>query len=545
MKKLFLIAILGAVFTSASNAQEGLPSRSMTIEGAYNPTVTKTEKIMPVPDKPVTETKTAQVSYLTDTNPLQNLQRNPMGAFSENSDDVIPASYTGLVRFGYGLRNVHDGLLDFDWNISERDELKVWGILDGWATKPSDDWKSRMFNGDLTAVYTHRFDAFTIDIDGAIGHSHFNYRRGVNMDDIKYQNSSLMQSTGRERLGAALRGDAYDLKWHAGAGMEWLSRDGLELNGVSRDNKERLLRIEGGFSMPILGGTGGMEYRQKSAIYDWQGINGCDYSNFTTLTFTPYWKQSWGDVDADLGFNIDIRTAAGYKFLMSPMATLTYKSRENLKLQAGLTGGLVDNSMRSLSRISPYWSEEKRIRDGYTVVDLSFGASYWQGTWLTLSGKAGYRYSIDEVFQTVDDSLIVTSILKQQTSNLFYVRLDAAMQFSDRASVNMDITYNNYLGLYIGHKMDLKPAFDTNVFGTLKIIDGLDAMLSYRMMLFHKVNGTAMPAVNDLSLTFDYDFRPNLSLFLTGSRLVGGDWYYYAGYRAIKPSVIIGATYRF
>jgi hypothetical protein len=65
------------------------------------------------------------------------------------------------------------------------------------------------------------------------------------------------------------------------------------------------------------------------------------------------------------------------------------------------------------------------------------------------------------------------------------------------------------------------------------------------MMTFRKQAGERMPMINDLALTVDYDFRPNLSFYLTGSRLAGGDWYYYAGYRAIKPSVIVGATYRF
>ena len=51
--------------------------------------------------------------------------------------------------------------------------------------------------------------------------------------------------------------------------------------------------------------------------------------------------------------------------------------------------------------------------------------------------------------------------------------------------------------------------------------------------------------VNDVALTLDYDFRPNLSFYLTGNRLTGGNYCYYAGYRAIKPSVLIGATYRF
>lgn len=546
MKRYIILAVTAAFCWSAASAQQDvLPSRSLTIEGAYNPTMTSTEKIMPVPERPVTEHKAAQVSYLTDPKPVSTLSRNPMGAFSENSDDVERSSYEGLVRFGYGLRNVHDGLADFSWHISDRDELQVSGLLDAWATKPVAGWKSRMFNGDLNAVYSHRFDLFTVSVDGALGHSHFNYMPGADMDSAKSELSSLMQKIGRGQVGLSLNGESGDVKWHFRTGMEWLSRNGVDLAGSTKDNRERLLRIEGGLILPLLGGTGGLEYRQKSAMYYWEGLYGADYSNFTALTFYPYWKYSWGKLDANLGLNMDIRTRAGYKFLLSPMATASYSVSDGFKLLAGVTGGLEDNSMRSLARISPYWSENERIKDGYTLFNAWLGASYSQGTWLTLSGKAGYRHTIDELFQTVDDSLIVTSMLKQEGLDVFYVSLGADMLFADRAQINMDMTLNGYTGKYSDGLLAFKPFLDASVFGKVNIIPGLDAMLTYRMMAFSKVDGARMPMVNDVALTFDYDFRPNLSFYLTGNRLAGGDYFYYAGYRSIKPSVMIGATYRF
>ena len=546
MKRYIILAVTAVLCWSAASAQQDvLPSRSLTIEGAYNPTMTSSEKIMPVPERPVTEHKAVQVSYLTDPKPVSTLSRNPMGAFSESSDDVERSSYEGLVRFGYGLRNVHDGLLDFSWHISDRDELKVSGLMDAWATKPVADWKSRMFNGDIKAAYCHSFDRFTVGVDGAFGHSHYNYRPGVSLDSAKMELSSLMQKVGRGQVGLSVYGESTDVKWHLRTGMEWLSRNGLDLAGSTKDNRERLLRIEGGLSMPVLDGTGGLEYRQKSAAYDWEGLYGADYSNFTTITLHPYWKYSWGRLDANLGLNVDARTRAGYKFLLSPMVTATYNISDGFKLKAGATGGLEDNSMRTLARVSPYWSETERIKDGYTLSDIWLGASYSQGTWLSLSGKAGYRHTIDELFQTSDDSLIVTSMLKQEGVDVFYVSLDADMLFADRAQIKMDMTWNGYTGKYSEGLLALKPVIDASVFGKVNIVPGLDAMLTYRMLAFRKIDGARMPMVNDVALTFDYDFRPNLSFYLTGNRLAGGEYYYYAGYRSIKPSVMIGATYRF
>lgn len=545
MKRYILLAVLGAVCCNAAYSQDGLPSRSLTIEGAYNPTVTKAQKIMPIPEKPVSEREAVQVSYLTDPNPLQNLQRAPMGAFSQNSDDIKRPAYWGLVRFGYGLRNIHDGLLDFGWRISDKDELKVSGMLDAWSSKPDGDWKSRMFNGDISALYTHRFENVTLSVDGALGHSHFNYREGAYLTPAMSDLSSLLQNTGRERLGVQASGGNDSLKWHALVSMEWLSRNGLEVAGTQMDNKERVLRIEGGIAAPLKGGTGGFEYRLKSAGYDWQGLYGCDYSNFVAVTVSPYWKNSWGKLDADLGVNLDLRTAAGYKLLLSPMARVGYNVNDRVRLLAGLTGGLEDNSMRKLAAISPYWSEAERIRDGYTLFNAFVGASYTQGTWLSLSANAGYRHTIDALFQTVSDSLLLTSMLKQEALDVFYVRMDADMLFADRAQVSMDMTINGYTGHYKPGNLVLKPVIDASLFGKVNIMPGLNAMLSYRMMTFHKVKGERMPMINDLALTVDYDFRPNLSFYLTGSRLAGGDWYYYAGYRSLKPSVMVGATYRF
>ena len=546
MRRYILPVLVAVICWSGAKAQnEVLPSRSLTIEGAYNPEMSEQGKIMPVPGRPQTERQAAAVSYRTEANPHQGYERTPMGVFGEQSDEIKEKSYYGLVRLGYGLRNVTDGLLDAGWRITDRDLLTISGLMDGWSTKPAGNWKSKMFNGDLKLEYSHRFDSLAVGVYGAYGHSGFNYREGEDITVAMLDASDLNQKTNRAEAGFRINGNYINFKWHLNAGMQWFMRNGLNLNGVKRDNRERLLRVDAGLEAPLLGGTGGLDYVQKSAYYNWQGLYGVDYSGFTTLTVSPYWKHTWGDLDASLGLNLDVRTKAGNKFLLSPMVTATYNVGERFKILAGVTGGLKDNSMRTLAGLSPYWSETERIRDGYELMNASVGVSYSQGTWLTVSVRGGYRHTIDELFQVAQDSLIVTSLLKQEGCDVVYATLDADMQFTDRAQVKMDLTCNGYTGKYSDGILALKPVLEGSLFGKVTIIPGLDAMLTYRAMVFGKVGGTRMPMVNDVALTFDYDFRPNLSFYLTGNRLAGGNYYYYAGYRAIKPSVLVGATYRF
>lgn len=546
MKRYILPVMMTVICWSGLMAQDDvLPSRSLTIEGAYNPSMSEQGKIMPVPQRPETQRQAATVSYLTESNPSKDYDRTPMGVFGEQTDDVTPSRYYGLVRLGYGLRNVSDGLLDAGWRISDRDLLTVSGLMDGWSTKPDGQWKSRMFNSDLKMEYSHRFDSLAIGVYGAYGHSRLNYREGKDTTSAILAASDFLQKTNRAEAGLWLEGSFRKIDWHLNAGMQWLTRKGLVLNGVEPNNRERLLRIDAGLEMPLLGGIGGADYRQKTAMYDWQGVYGAGYSGLTTITLSPYWKKTWGDLDTRLGVNLDVRTAAGYKVLLSPMVTATYNAGDNIRLLAAVTGGVKDNSMRTLAGISPYWTEARRIRDGYELMNASVGVSYSQGTWLTLTLKGGYSHTIDELFQVAHDSLIISSMLKQEGCDVFYARLDADMQFADRAQIKMDLTCNGYTGKYSDGILAFKPVLDGSLFGRVNIMPGLDAMLTYRAMMFSKVEGKRERMVNDVALTLDYDFRPNLSFYVTGNRLTGGNYCYYAGYRAIKPSVLIGATYRF
>jgi len=546
MRRYILPVLVAVICWSGADAQnEVLPSRTFTIEGTYNPEMSEQGKLMPVPGRPQSERQAGAVSYRTEANPHQGYERTPMGVFGQQSDKIGENSYYGLIRLGYGMRNVTDGLFDAGWKISDRDLITISGLMDGWSTKPDGKWKSKMFNGDFKTEYSHHFDSLVVGVYGAYGHSGFNYREGKDTTAAILAASKFNQKTNRAETGFWLNGDFRNVEWHFNTGMQWLTRNGLNMNGVERDNRERLLRIDAGLEIPLLGGRGGLGYVQKSASYKWQGIYGADYGNFTTLTVSPYWTNTWGNLDASFGLNLDVRTKAGNKFLVSPMVTATYNAKERFRILAGVTGGLKDNSMRTLTGLSPYWSETERIRDGYELMNAFVGASYSQGSWLTVSIRGGYRHTIDELFQVMQDSLIVTSLLKQEKCDVIYATLDADMQFTDRVQVKMDVSCNGYTGKYSDGLLALKPVVEGSLFGKVSVFPGLDAMLTYRSMVFGKIEGNRMPMVNDVALTVDYDFRPNLSFYVTGNRLAGGNYYYYAGYRAIKPSVLVGATYRF
>ena len=549
MKRYIIPVALAVMCGSGLKAQQNvLPSRSLTIEGDYNPIMAEQGKIMPVPEKQRSFNQSVEVSYLTEPQAITSLKREPMGVFGESSDSVRKPVFYGLARLGYGLRNLNEGLVDLGWNITSKDFLKLHGNMDGWNSKPLDSWRSRMFTSRIAADYVHIFgERLLLGMSTDVGFSRYNYRPGKLMTDVKSSNSNLTQNTNEGSLSGFLDfkpGNGWSMSL-AGGG-EWLVRDGLELDGNKLPNKEGIIRISAGVKKVINPSHAvSVDYRQKSTVYSWKGMNGCKYNDFSEFTLSPVWYYSKDDLRTSVGLNMDFRTNAGEAFLISPSATLDYDMNSRFCLNLGAVGGVQEYDMRKLARISPYWSENECIIDGYNTINLYAGLTYNNTKWLNMAARMGFRHTNDEVFQTASDSLLVTSVLKQQSADVFYMRVDADMCFSDRAQLKMDLTYSNYIGSYRGHKMDLKPAFDGNVFGSFTIMKGLDAMFSYRMMIFHWVMGKSMPTVNDLSVTADYDLTDKLSFYATIKHIMGGDFYYYAGYRSLKPAFMLGATCRF
>ena len=212
MKRYIFPVALALMCWSGLKAQQNvLQSRSLTIEGDYNPLMSEQGKIMPVPEKQRNTNQSVAVSYLTDPLPFSNLKREPMSVFGESSDSVRKPVYYGMARFGYGLRNLNEGLVDAGWNITDRDFLKLSGSMDGWSFKPQDSWRSRMFMSNIAVGYVHVFDRnLMVGLNTDFGFSRFNYRPGKLMTDAMESNSNLTQNTNQGSLSGYLN---YKVRW--------------------------------------------------------------------------------------------------------------------------------------------------------------------------------------------------------------------------------------------------------------------------------------------------------------------------------------------
>ena len=517
-----------------------LPSRTMTIEGTYNPALSKGEKITVSSEQLNTERQVTNVQYVTDEPQVAVYERVPIQPFEANLEIEEVDVFSGLVSGGYGLRNNFDALMDLEFANSNGTVFGFGGYMEGWNTELDDDWRSKMFNSNAELSFMHSFDNISIAFDADYGYRRYNIRKG-----------SLMEfyGNGLNRFNRVINEGSFfasilsvgDSPWdyYLQVGYQGFKGNKLIINDKNQDYDENILRLNGNISLPLESGILSVDYNQKSVLND----------KYSTITLTPAWIWSNEKTFLSLGANIDLRTKKEDAILASPM--VIYRNQMKTKRNIGIlsfteiSGGLIDNDMRSLWTLSPYWSSQNKIKDGYTLVDIYSGLTFSFTDKVTMVIGNGFSYTKNALFQTLSDSIIVSSMLEQHNSGLFYNKLTIDAEMSSLLSMRFGVTHYDWTNKDLGKALTYKPVWDITLDSRFIITDAFDVVLSYNFSKFHKYNGKAINNMNNLSLSADYRFRNNLSLFADLNNIFNSRHYYYAGYMAQKFNFVIGAAYRF
>lgn len=547
MNKYISLAVIALTCSLPVLAQENsLQSRSLTVEGSYNPNTGHAGKMMPVPDRLMPERNaTIEAVYVKDTLPPVQHYRKSMTVFSESSNDVTYKPLLGFVSLGYGARNVLEGDAYLAWRMSDRDIIEADANLDGFNSEVMDGWKSHRLAGDIRLDYTHFFDEVIIGATAEGGYSSRNFREGI--DQRKMGNDSLNQQTNHTKMGVYVKSAPKNrIQWNVGASYQDLGRRGLILGDIIPFNEEGIVRIQGDLSVPFQGGIASLGYRQKTTAYRWTGMSDCEYEDFSTFTLIPSWSRNWDRLKISLGASLDARTARGNVFMFSPKASLEYKVNDVLTLMTKANGGLIDNSALSLAEISPYWSEDGQLRDGYVIADLSAGLTLNAGGLFNLNAWAGYRDTYKDVFQVPDyEGQVVTSVLKQHNSYVFYAHTDMSFVPDSRFAIQAWVDGCSWVGKYGGGLLAYKPVMEAGLFTRMGLTQALNASLGYRFVEFSKVGDTRINPINDLTLRLDWDITDHWAAYLKGGHLLGGDWECMAGYPEIGAFGLAGVKYTF
>lgn len=541
-KRYFLFALSALVLTMPVWAQNNnlLPDRTMTIEGDYNPSLQKGEKITVVSEQIDTERKAGTVQYVTEEQQVVGYGRSPMKVIDTEIDIIEVDLFSGLVSAGYGLRNNLDALLDLKLATLDGSVFGLGGYAQGWNTVLDDDWRSKMFNTGGELSFMHDFDNVALQFNADYGYRNYNFRKGDDFELFGNGYNRFNRIINEGSMFASLFSTGSSMwDYYLQVGYQGLKADKLVINDKSKDYDENILRVYANMAMPLGSGILNVDYSQKSLLGD----------KYSAMTVTPSWIWSNEKLFLSVGANVDFRTKKEDNILASPMVVF----KQNLKttknadfvLLTEITGGLIDNDMRSLWEISPYWTSQNKVKDGYTLVDLYSGVSMSLTDRVTFVIGNGYSYTKNAVFQTLSDSLIVSSMLEQHNSGLFYNKLSVDVEMSSLLNMRFEATHYDWTNKNLGKALAYKPEWDILLDTRFVITDELDMTLTYNFSNFHEYEGKRVNSINDLSLGADYRFRNNFSLFADVNNIFNSSHYYYAGYMAQKFNFVVGAAYRF
>jgi|GEM_PF-7059025 len=556
MKIRFLTLVCAMLAWTGMKAQQNtesegtMVSRSMTIEGTYNPSVTQAQKQMPVPQKPQVEAEKQPVSYILDVKPLSSYVNDAMTPIGRTAGERY--EYVGLARLGYGMRNNLDGMLDLGLDFTDRDMLRLnWG-MNGWntVTVEDPDWRSRMFDMDASAAYVHATPDLSVGVHGGFGVERFNYRHLGTVQGDGIPRQFLLRGEAGIFLAST---DIHNLTYSLDARWKGLSAENV---GYKPDfGREDLLRIDGSIALSYGEGKVGLDYYHKSAFFDWRTrVGDVEYDNYTTLSLSPYMTWSNDEIEALAGVDLNLHTDNGELFQIAPRIEASYRWRDKIMLFANYNGGIQDYDMRYMFQFSPYWAESRQIMDGYTLVNLQIGATFTPADFCSLSLTAGDKVTLNDLFQTVDsvalydaqgDNKLVVSGISQNRSNMLYAELTGQVSVQEWFSGDF---------LFGAYKWDVKesrnvlvmrPVLKTEGHIRTAIQDDLYFDISYRYHLMSKYNDERLKPLNDLGFALNYTYRYKTTFTLKGTNLLDRGYYMYAGYPVEMWSLTGGVTYRF
>lgn len=520
-----------------------IPSRSLIVEGAYNPNVAEALKIMPMPDKMSVTTPKEPVKYILEDKLYTNYSRDYMEAFVGMTSNAY--KYRGVTRLGYGLNNNIDGLLDYNLKLSEIDKLKIEAQIQGWNAELAENWRSKFFNSKSGLFYSHKFYPFKFELDSRFCYENFNYMKGKMADSLVVGTLDNIQNIIAGSVNAKIVSTTGQrLKYSLSTGWYGLSRGNI--SGKNIKNRENLFRLNGFLSFAYGEGELGFSYSQKMSYYDWNTwMNSVEYKNNSFYHISPFITFQRDLLTSKAGLNLAVFRGKTDKIVVSPNLSLLYRESDRLSIFGQISGRVIDNEIRELNAISPYWGEYIQIEDGYSIADISIGMTYNISSFASISFKGGVEYLWNEIFQTVSDSIYVNSLFTQKSANVLYGEFSSLVSVGGVFDLNMFIGAYKRYSKYNEDLFSYKPCFDLNTKVRGKIFSTLFAKASFNYILFTKSSLLPVPSITNLSFGLDYAYKENLGFFLNFDNLMNCRYSYYAGYIDQGITCSAGAIYRF
>lgn len=542
MKKNILLA--AAMIAASCNilAQRDSLNAVISVENDYTPVVTKATKrtFTPSSEKNGT-TRPLELEYSRNATPFRG--------FTSERDvkDLLPGqkkSSPGYARLGYGTGNNTDAVISYEQNISDNGKLRTIASHRGYNTKIdgiAGKWDSRMFSSWVNADYTHRFNGFTLGLNGEFGNNVFNYQKALATDKQNNKRYKIAME------GTSLLSGPVNFTFNVGYSR---SQYGYLLN--SPDNfSENKFNIGALVKYEI---TDNLLHDINLGVdlnnYIYRGMDGA--KNFLSADFNPYATVLGDNYRMKIGANINIATSFGSRMAIAPDFEIETTGYENFTMYGSIKGGRQANSIERLEQLSPYWFGFGQLKPSYTIADITAGIRIAREA-LSFNFYLGYSYTkddllsaayYDEVIDKYGDPIRggIYSLMALENTGRVYVGTSVGYDYEGWLKASLAARYNRWKcsdKYLIGTKPEAEIEFNIEA----RIIENLYTSLAYNFATYSY--DAPSKNKNEVNLRATYKLSDNFGAFVEGNNLLNQEYVKYAGYYEQGINVLLGVSATF
>lgn len=551
-----------SVAVAQTQPKDSTLSRTVVVENQYNPEVMDAFKVNVLPNVEEPAITKRSIEYATAMHPLTAWKALPMDPIER---ELLQRSYgRGYARLAYGNRSNMDAKLSYLADLSSKDRLGVMASLYGMNGKVphwlEGNWQSRFFRGDIALDYKHDFRYVTLKLGVNYASQVFNYMPS----DLQAEPAT----TDKQHYTAA---EGY---------IGVVSREGEDLP-VSFAFQTGMRSFQRKYELPtvtvgnIYGSQTGTESEFHTTGYiaanldeaqqvgvaltmDNLLVADMDLQDYTLLQANPYYRYKNDIVDFRAGAHVDWQTSYDSGIRIAPDVRFACTFADSYVFFAQAVGGSRLNDSRRLNELTPYWMQLNQLTSSHTQVDASFGFKGSPVSGLGFKAYAGYRITNDEVFvfpgylQAIDGGQAALS-----TDYLYSFLLpDKAKVAYGGAEVNY--AYKDWFdlgahGVFYDWKVSdgfdplllLKPQFTLDLSARVKIFKGLHVGGAYRYVKRNKVEGVEANAINNVSVSGEYELLNHVNVFVRFNNLLNKKYTEENGYSAQRFNALAGISCRF
>lgn len=547
MMKKYIIIFAAMLFVSSSAfAQKDTLNAVVQVENDYNPRVSKASKLSSTPQIEIQNNATPlDIIFSQRTHPFKKFigERNVKESMPE-----LQKQLPGYARLGVGTNNNIDAKAVYSIKPTKRDFIEMQGSFGGYSTSlegVNREWDSRFFSTNVAARYLHRFAPLSLGVEATLKNNVFNYQTG---------NFFVGQTDKQNSLSLGLRTNIVS---HSTGAV--LYKAYAEYNVNTRNESATENRI----SENVISVGGNVEYQfdgfnfQKLVadisvdgyIYNatMRPDFGNKYKNFASINLNPYYMFNYQGWNVRLGANVNMLTAGGAAFCLSPNLSVEGAVNNHLTLFASAIGGRRINGLATLEELSPYWiyvAGDAHYTPTHNIADMSAGTRF---AFAPFSGGivAGFSFTKDDLMPCLSTDGIIGTKFAQAISRNFYLSGNIGYDYGGWLKFAADARYNHWGCTGSDEYLLYKPMVEVGAKVEARLYDGLYATIGYKFTGYTEVKGERNEEMNLLNARVNYKFHKQMAAYVQGNNLLGSKHQLFPGCEAQSASVVAGISVNF